>query len=213
LGHLSSLMDEALLQAALSGSEEAWTELVDRYNVKGLRFVRRQIDEPSIAHDIMQDLWVALVRTVNRQMPDSFGAVFWTVLRRRVIDELRRRGRSRESATLDAPTSVLESEGDSLLDRTSGEIADPLEESLRSEDEQLLYAALKNLPDHYRIVVVARQLEGRSNRETAALLVAEGLLTDDGNVEKRVENYYYRGLKELRKQLEALGFSGGGSAA
>lgn len=212
MGHLSSLVDEALLQAALSGSEEAWTELVDRYNVKGLRFVRRQIDDPSIAHDIMQDLWVALVRAVNRQVPESFGAVFWTVLRRRVIDEIRRRGRTLESATLDAPAYVL-GEGDSYLDQTSGEMPDPSEESLRCEDEQLLYAALENLPAHYRIVVVARQLEGRSNRETAALLVSEGLVTDDGNIEKRVENYYYRGLKELRKQLEALGFSGGGSAA
>lgn len=212
MGHLSSLVDEALLQAALNGSEEAWTELVDRYNAKGLRFVRNQIGDPSIAQDIMQNLWITIVQSVNRQLPESFGAVFWTILRRRIIDEIRRRGRSRESATLDAPAYV-QAEGDSLLDQTSAEKGEPLAESLRCEDERLLYQALNNLPDHYRIVVVARQLEGRSNRETAALLVAQDLVTDDGNVEKRVENYYYRGLKELRKQLEALGFSGGGSAA
>jgi len=213
LGQLATWTDQALLESALGGSEAAWTTLVDRYHPMGLRYVRRQIDDPHLAQDIMQNLWIALVGAVRRQMPDQFAALFWTLLKRRLIDELRRKGRTKEAATLDAPYPGDESEGGSLRERQAGTEPDPQEATIRTEEQQLVQRALDQLPDHYRVVIVARQFEGRSNKETARLLVDEGLVTDDGNVEKRVENYYYRGLKELKRQLEALGFNGGGGPA
>lgn len=213
MGQLATWTDQALLESALGGSEAAWTTLVDRYHPMGLRYVRRQIDDPHLAQDIMQNLWVALVGAVRRQMPDQFAALFWTLLKRRLIDELRRKGRTKEAATLDAPFPGDESDSGSLGERQAGTEPDPQEATIRTEEQQLVQQALGQLPDHYRVVIVARQFEGRSNKETARLLVDEGLVTDDGNVEKRVENYYYRGLKELKRQLEALGFYGGGGPA
>lgn len=213
MGQLTTRTDEALLQSAMSGREEAWIELVERFHSKGLRFVRRQIDDPYLAQDIMQNLWATIVGAVRREMPERFGPLFWTLLRRRIIDELRKKGRTREAAILDAPLSGDEADGASLLERQQGGSPDPLESAVRTEEESLLHQALSQLPDHYRLVIVARQFEGRSNRDTARLLVTEGLVTDDGNVEKRVENYYYRGLKELKRQLQALGYDGGGSGA
>lgn len=213
MGQLATWTDQALLESALGGSEPAWTTLVDRYHPMGLRYVRRQIDDPHLAQDIMQNLWIALVGAVRRQMPDQFAALFWTLLKRRLIDELRRKGRTKEAAMLDAPYPGDESESSTLRERQAGSEPDPQEATIRTEEQQLVQQALDQLPDHYRVVIVARQFEGRSNKETARLLVDEGLVTDDGNVEKRVENYYYRGLKELKRQLEALGFNGGGGPA
>jgi RNA polymerase sigma-70 factor, ECF subfamily len=213
LGQLASLTDQALLESALGGQQDAWAELVQRYHSVGLRYVRRHIDDPHLAQDIVQNLWIALVGAARRQVPDQFAALFWTLLKRRLIDELRKKGRTREAATLDAPLSGADPEGGSLLDRQAGADPNPEEATLQSEEQSLLQQALGALPDHYRLVLVARQLDGRSNKETAQLLVAEGLVSDDGNVEKKVENYYYRGLKELKKQLERLGFHGGGGAA
>jgi RNA polymerase sigma-70 factor (ECF subfamily) len=178
-----------------------------------MRYVRRHIDDPHLAQDIMQNLWITLVGAVRRQLPDQFAAMFWTLLKRRLSDELRRKGRTKEAATLDAPLKGDESDGSSLLERQGGNEPDPQEAAVKSEEQSLLQQALEQLPDHYRLVIVSRQFEGCSNKETARRLVAEGLVTDDGNVEKRVENYYYRGLKELKRQLEALGFNGGGGAA
>lgn len=215
MGQLAFRTDEALLQSAMGGLEESWVELVDRYHSKGIRYVRRHIDDPYLAQDIMQNLWITLVSAVKRQAPDQFAALFWTLLKRRMIDELRKKGRTREAATLEAPLAGGDSgsESGSLLERQSGGAPDPLDAVVRSENEAILYRALDQLPDHYRLVIISRQFDGLSNRETARLLIAEGLVTDDGNVEKRVENYYYRGLKELKKQLVALGYTGGGSAA
>lgn len=213
MGQIASQTDETLLQSALGGHQEAWSELIDRYHGRGVQFVRRQIDDPHLAKDIMQNLWMSLVQAVRRQFPDQFAALFWTLLKRRIIDELRKKGRVREAATLDAPLNSDESGSQSMLDRQATGGPTPEEASLQSEEKGLLQQALEALPDHYRLVIVARQLEGRSNKETARLLVADGLVGDDGGVEKRVENYYYRGLKELRKQLLALGYSESGGGA
>lgn len=213
MGQFTADTDESLLASGLQGRQEAWSELIGRYNARGINYLRRHVDDPFLAQDIMQNLWLVLFSAIQRDLPDRFEAFFWTLLKRRLIDELRKKGRTKEATTLDAPTAGADGEGDSLLARQAGDAPDPADETVRSEAEGLLHQALDRLPDHYRTVIVARQFEGKSNKETAALLVAEGLVADDGNVEKRVENYYYRGLKELKRQLEALGYSGGGSAA
>lgn len=211
MGQLASWTDQALLQSALGGQQEAWGELVNRYNRVGLGYVRKHINDAYLAQDIMQNVWANLVTTVRRTQPDQFAALFWTLLKRRLIDELRKKGRTKEAATLDAPVSGDEPDGASLLDRTSDGVPTPDEEAVRSESRSLLYQALDRLPDHYRMTIVSR-MHGRSNRETAQLLVHEKLVPDDGNVEKKVENYYYRGLQELKRQLKALGYDGGGGA-
>lgn len=198
---MSTNTDEALLQAALSGGEAAWTELVDRYNGRGLRFIRRQLNDPYLAEDIMQNLWVALVGAVRQQQPTSFAGLFWTLLKRRIIDELRRKGRSREAAILDAPVTE---DGQTRKETQADAGPTPEEEALVSERATLIKTAMERLPDHYRLVIQARQFDGLSNKETARLLVQEQLVPDEAGAEKRVENYYYRGLKELRRQLEAL---------
>lgn len=213
MGQFASWTDDALLQAALQGEDAAWAELVGRYHGKGMRYLRGQVSDPFLAQDIMQNLWLAVVTALQREPAQQFSALFWTLLRRRLIDELRKKGRSKEDATLDAPVAASDPDSSSLLERQVGHTMDPLAETIRTEEEQLLHLALEQIPDHYRIVIQARQFEGRSNRETANLLLAEGLVADDGNVEKRVENYYYRGLKELKRQLLALRFGGGGSEA
>lgn len=199
---ITAATDETLLHSALGGREEAWVALVDRYHTRGVQFVRREIADPHLAQDVMQTHWATLIQAIRREVPERFAALFWALLKRRIIDELRRKGRSHEVVTLDAP----QESGDPLLDRQSGATPDPAQEAVRSEEQSLLQQALSQLPDHYRLVLIARQFESRSNKETAHLLVLEGLVTDDGNVEKRVENYYYRGLKELRKQLLDLGY-------
>lgn len=199
---ITSETDETLLQSALGGREEAWVALVDRYHSRGVQFVRRNIADPHLAQDVMQTHWASLIQAIRREVPERFAALFWALLKRRIIDEIRRKGRSHEVAALDA----AQKSGDSLVDLQAGVAPDPAQEAVRSEEQSLLQQALAQLPDHYRLVLVARQFESRTNKETARLLVAEGLVADDGNVEKRVENYYYRGLKELRKQLLDLGY-------
>jgi RNA polymerase sigma-70 factor, ECF subfamily len=198
---LEQVTDESLAHRAQQGDAPAWDALVGRYNGRGIRYIRQQLDDLYLAQDVMQTVWMEIVRSLRQQAPDSFGALFWTILKRRVIDQIRRRTRSQESLELDGTGR----DGDDESPRQwASDAPDPAEEAVRLEETSDLYAALERLPDHYAEVLRARALEGRSNRETAMLLVAKGLIQDDGNVEKRVENYWYRGLKELGRQMRLL---------
>lgn len=199
---LEQASDELLVRQALQGRQAAWETLINRYNGRGVRYVRGQLDDPFLAEDIMQAVWIDVIRSVKQQIPDSFAALFWTVLKRRIIDQIRKRGRNQESLDLYAP--LRGSDDDQESRQWAGNAPDPADEAVRIEETERLHRALEQLPDHYASVIRARGLEGLSNRETAQLLLREGLIQDDGNVEKRVENYWYRGLKELAKQLKAL---------
>jgi RNA polymerase sigma-70 factor (ECF subfamily) len=212
LGQLPAPSDHELLRSAVGGNQHAWTELVQRYNRIGMRRLRAQFQDLALAEDIMQQVWEALLAALTKELPNNFAALFSTILKRRAIDQLRRKGRSREATTLDVSWEGDDSTGASLLERQIAPEADPADALLRQEHLSLLERAMASLPDHYRVVIDMRQLRGRSNRETAARLVQEGLITDDGNIEKRAENYYYRGLDQLKKQLLALGVDGGGGA-
>lgn len=199
---LEQASDEALVRQALQGHEAAWNELVSRYHGKGARYIRQQLDDPHLAQDIMQAVWINVVQRLQEEVPRSFGALFWTVLKRRIIDQIRKRSRNQEWLELDAPARTG-GDGEAMRQWASG-APDPVDEAIRSEEASELYQALDRLPDHYAAVIRARALEGLSNRETARLLLAQGLIQDDGNAEKRVENYWYRGLKELARQLKAM---------
>ena len=184
------------------GDGAAWELLLDRYHDAGSRHLERMFNGNwDLAADLMQEVWEDLVTELRRGEPRRFKALFWTVLKRRAIDELRRRGRRPPPASLDAPRGD-DGEGDALLERIESDAATPEAEVLRLAEAQRLHQTLEQLPEHYRVTLVARDVEGRSNRETAQLLLERGLLEPEGDPEKKAENYYYRGLKAMRQLLQ-----------
>ena len=197
----SPATDEALVARCRRGDGAAWEILLDRYHDAGSRHLERMFNGNfELAADLMQEVWEDLVQELRRGEPRRFKALFWTVLKRRAIDELRRGGR-RPPPTSPAPPGG-DGDGDALLERL--ESADPGPEAtvLHLAEAQRLQAALERLPEHYRVTLVARDVEGRSNRETAQVLVERGLLDGGGDPEKKAENYYYRGLKAMRQLLQ-----------
>jgi len=212
LGQLPAPSDDELLRSALSGNQDAWTDLVQRYNRVGLSRLRANLQDLAIAEDIMQQVWMALLTILPKELPNNFAALFSTILKRRTIDYLRHKGRSREAATLDANWEGEDGAGASLIERQVSSDPNPSDALVQQEEVSLLDRAMASLPDHYRMVIQLRQLHGCSNRDTAAQLVLNGLISDDGDTEKRAENYYYRGLGQLKKRLLALGVDGGGGA-
>lgn len=196
--------DGALVAACRQGDQAAWATLVDRYHDRGSDFVERTFNgDWELAADLMQEVWEDLVLEMRREAPRHFKSLFWTMVRRRAIDEIRRRGRRPLPASLDA--GGPDDEGLPLLERIGSDQPGPEAASLALEQARALQAALDQLPEHYRVTVVSRDIEGRSNKETAGMLQERGLLDDSGSPEKRAENYYYRGLKALREIMQAEG--------
>lgn len=196
--------DLTLLQHAREGSQEAWDVLVRRYNKHFRRLIVRKTNRNWLeSEEIAQVVWEQLARHVANGAPiENFVAFATLILERRCIDARRREWRAPLIFSLDAelPTHIPDQEGSTLLELLS---ADPDEVEgycIRAETLQTIRVGMALLPAHYRAAVAAR-VNGLSLRESAELLVRMGIVDGAGNPEKRVENYWYRGLDQLRQVL------------
>lgn len=194
--------DQALVAAIHQGDEAAAGELVERYNRPALLAARRQLGgDLEAARDVVQTVWQELCPKLLAGEVQEFGRLFWWLLKRRTIDEQRRRGRG-GPASLDTPAGELDTP---LAERLADDGAPgPEGELLRTEEHAWARRALGRLAPRDRAVILARAVQGLSNRETALALVEQGLVEPGGDLEKRVENYYYRALARYRDAVLSL---------
>lgn len=146
-----------------------------------LRFVRRRVASTSQAEDVTQEAFASAAEALARSSDTAPPTLGWlyTVARRRLIDESRRRR---------APITPLElvCETEARDDEYGGFVARALE------------TGLAQLSEPQRAVVVLRLLEGLSFAEIGSQLAA----TEDAC---RVR--FMRGLEQLRAHFEEEGLT------
>jgi RNA polymerase sigma-70 factor (ECF subfamily) len=145
------------------------------------RFVRSRVDTRADAEDVAQQVFLSAAEALARSAataPPSLGWLY-TVARRRLIDEARRR--RIETVPLELVRDA-ESGGDEYGGRVAG----------------VLDAALATLGETRRAVVVLRLLEGRSFAEISAEL---------GASEAACRVRFMRGLEQLRVAFEREGLT------
>jgi RNA polymerase sigma-70 factor, ECF subfamily len=182
--------ETALIDRLRSGDEAAFVELVGRYQPRLLRVAEATVGSRTLAQEITQDTWLAVVRGVDRfEGRSSFTTWLFHILLNRARSAVRREeraGRPAEVATerfdasgawLDPPQPWAERVEDRLLaEQLAGRVQ----------------ALLDELPEAQRQVVVLRDVEGLTPSE-----VSELLGVTDGN--QRV--LLHRGRARLRELL------------
>jgi len=84
--------DEALVRRALAGSDAAWTKLVGRYQRRVYNYARRMVGHPDDALDLMQEVFVGVLRNLPDFRGDgAFAAWLFRIAAYRCTDYLRRR--------------------------------------------------------------------------------------------------------------------------
>lgn len=146
-----------------------------------LRFVRRRVSSLPDAEDLTQEAFASAIETLARSAQHSEPTVGWlyTVARRRLVDEARRR-------RLDTVPLELVGEAASADDGYGSLVADALD------------AALSRLSGPQRSVIVLRLLEGRSFAEIGARL---------GLTESACRVRFMRALRQLRAEFEREGLA------
>jgi RNA polymerase sigma factor (sigma-70 family) len=144
-----------------------------------LRFVRRRTATVHEAEEVTQAVFAqAAERLAASPDPAALRAWLYTVARRRLVDEARRRSRSGSVVSLDA-------------------LALPVREPrYGAEVSEALRRALEQLPLAQRSVVVGRLIEGRSFAELAVAL---------GVSEAACKMRFLRGLASVRATFEEEG--------
>jgi RNA polymerase sigma-70 factor (ECF subfamily) len=181
--------DEVLVAALRRRDESAYLELVRRYTALMVRVARSVVGSTEAAEDVVQDTWVAVLRSV-----DGFEgrSTFKTWLMRILVNTARSR-RVRDARTVSWSTLPGDSASwDAVLAERSPEPAGPLDQAIESEAWEVIRTALDRLPDRQRMVVVLRDIEGSTSEEVRGML---GL--SQGN--QRV--LLHRGRARLRELL------------
>src|SRR3989440_9443711 len=185
--------DHGLLEAARTGDEAAFAELVRRYRNQITNYVYRMTNDYDLAVDLAQETFMRVFRAADRyQTSYAFSTYIYRIATNLAISELRRRKR-RRLVSLSGFFQDRERAGEALeLDPAD---VRPLQDmTLVSEERRAAVArAVAELPDKYPAPLVLRDIEVRSYAEIAGILAMR-----EGTVKSRIS----RARSFLRDKLQ-----------
>ena len=130
--------DAYLIEAVQRGEQQAWREVIERYQGRMLSFARRMLAERSEAEDLVQEAFLGLLRSLPSYDPGrSLETYLFAILRNKLHDHLRRRQKGQRQSldqldVDDAPEEWIDA------DTPSRHVAD--QENVESQREALVSA-------------------------------------------------------------------------
>jgi RNA polymerase sigma-70 factor (ECF subfamily) len=206
VGNLASAIgitteDVALVADLKAGSEEAFAVLIAQYHQPLYSLIARSLNDPADAADITQEVFIKVFRSIR-----GFhgGSSLRTWLYRIALHEAsnQRRWWSRHKKQEITIDSSFEADPDAENNQLSltATLADrsdsPFDQAAQAEVRERVEAALRQIPEAFRTVVILREIEGFAYEE-----IAEILNVNLGTVKSRLT----RGRSALRTILNADG--------
>ncbi len=174
-------IDEDLMAGAAGGSREDFSELVHRWHGKVLGWIGSRLGDRETARDLTQDCFLKLFRSApSYQVQSRFSTYLFTIARRLVIDETRRR--TMKFVPLVGEKPAPGPRPDAVFDE--------------KDRRNRLRSAIDGLPDQERQVLQLSEFGGLRYREIAELVGCP-----EGTVASR-KNRAMRMLREALKGLE-----------
>lgn len=171
--------DERLVEATLSGDDEAFTELVRRYKRKVFTIVARHVRNNYELDDICQEIFIKVYRHLGRYRGDAPFEHWVSKIAIHACYDAFRKGRREQ--------------GDVSLEDVSFSLEAPIGEAIHSDEAwEMLKHGLAKLRPEDRLVITLMHLEEKSIREIAALT---------GWSESKVKVRAFRARKELKRNL------------
>ena len=155
--------DLEVVERVKAGESALYEIIMRRYNQRLYRVARAILRDDGEAEDVMQDAYVRAYQHLGQY---AGAAPFSTWLTRIAVNEAltRLKGRKRAQQLED-----IDSNGDGPM-YVADNSPDPEQNASVAELGHLLEQAVLDLPEHYRAVVMLRDIEGLSTAETAATL-------------------------------------------
>lgn len=163
--------DAELVERARAGDQAAFRQLFDLYNRRAYAVAIGVVKNPQDALDVVQDAFVKVHRHLDGfQGTSSFYTWLYRIVMNLAIDHVRKAKRARKTEYDDGvqrKDDELAGDG-ALMPRILD--ANPGKTALRKELTDALQAALDELPEHHRAVILLRELDGMSYEEMAETL-------------------------------------------
>jgi len=162
------LGDGELVSRARQGDAAAFREIIRRNNRHLFRAARSVLRGDAEAEDAVQDAYLHAFQALGGFRGDASLSTWLTrIARNEALGRLRRR---RSTTELDAIEAAQQGQGASILMFPTALGGDPESVAARREVRRLLESAIDDLPDVFRPVLVARDVDGMSVEETAEIL-------------------------------------------
>jgi RNA polymerase sigma-70 factor (ECF subfamily) len=202
MGHLASVIgisteDAALVADLKAGSEDAFAILIAQYHQPLYSLIARSLNDPADAADITQEVFIKVFRSIRSFHGD---ASLRTWLYRIALHEASNQRRwwsrhKKQEITIDTPyDSEEDGNGVCLSSTLADEGNSPFDNVAQIEVRERIEAALRQVPEAFRTVVVLREIEGFAYEE-----IAEILNVNLGTVKSRLT----RGRSALRALIVA----------
>ncbi|MCA1808114.1 MAG: sigma-70 family RNA polymerase sigma factor [Lentisphaerae bacterium] len=91
MAHEDEKSDYDLVQAYRKGDQAAMSDLVERYRQRLFGFVFRMVNNRHEAEDVFQEVWLRIVKNIDRFDGRCFGAWLFRIARNLIIDRQRAR--------------------------------------------------------------------------------------------------------------------------
>jgi RNA polymerase sigma-70 factor (ECF subfamily) len=163
--------DEQLLARLRAGECELFGTLVRRYERELFGYLRRYLGDDDLADDVFQNTFVQVYRKIKQYEPGRPARPWlYAIATNQAIDALRRRNR-RADQRADAVTAPDE-EGQArpLFELLPASGDAPPDAADRTEQRELVRAAVERLPDLLRQVVLLAYFQGLKYRDVADAL-------------------------------------------
>lgn len=192
---LTNVPDADVVALAQRGREDAFRELVRRYERPVFSLIFRMVRDSATAEDLSQDTFIKVLNHIDKYRPEfKLSSWLFKIANNVAIDHLRRRQLDTISMS-GSPHAASEAE----IEATSFEIGSgeesALDQIVARELGSTIEKAIGSLRPEYRACILLRHVEGRSYEEIAATLDLP-LGT--------VKTYIHRARIELRGLLEHL---------
>ena len=166
--------DAALVADLKAGSEDAFAQLIAQYHQPLYSLIARSIHDQADAADITQEVFIKVFRSIRGFNGE---ASLRTWLYRIALHEASNQRRwwsrhKRQEITIDSSASEPDDDGDmpflaaTLMDGRES----PFDHAVQTQVRQRVEAALQQLPEAYRTVVILREIEGFAYEEIAEIL-------------------------------------------
>ncbi len=182
--------DARILRGLRAGIDEAYEELIQRFQQPVYSIVYRLLGNPNDASDVVQDVFVKVFRSVGAFREQSS---LRTWIYRIAVNEAHnhRRWFSRHCRR-EVPLENEREEQSNGLELAADPGRSPFEQALDSENRQLIEQALTRINPTFRTAVLLRDIENLSYEE-----ISEILQLSLGTVKSRI----LRGREALRREL------------
>ena len=188
----ASEAESQLIARLQAGDDGAFDEVVRGYGPHLLAVLHRYLPDESDAHDALQETFLSMFKAIGRFAGDSsLGTWLHRIAVNAALMKLRRRRRKPEQS-LDELLPKFTLDGHRAQPRGAWSNV-PDEAALGRETRTLVRAAIDQLPEGYRTVLLLRDIEERPTEE-----VAELLELTPANVKTRL----HRARQALRELLD-----------